>query len=989
MANREVVEGEGEKPKVEELFLLELRYKEGRLVEVGSNKPILLNDRESAWVVYAGKVNVFAVRTQAGEAIGPRAFLYSAEVGQAVFGLGLGQNDQGLGLLAVGVTGTRLLKLKRARLMELAQDQEYAGLVAALVEHWVVGLTQGIARAIPPKECELLEAGVELALAESGLARPKKGVLWVKHLAGASQWFGRPDLTLMGQDGYLPVSSRGWLKAAGANKVLAVDTWTFMAQDASWSALDTFHQLVLQSITANAEQEEQTERERLQNKALAHRLNLENAVSQLASVLQAEEAGGMWPVAGGKGVDGEALLAACRLVGGAMGLTIVPHPDAKKGKPPRDPLGAIAKASRIRMRQVALRGEWWRQDNGPLLAYVEEGRRPVTLLPKSPRRYLLHDPAAGTVTPVTDEVAATLAPFAYAFYRPFPHRPLTAWDLLKMGLVGRKSDLAMVLLMAAAVGLLALITPIATGLVFDSVIPGAARSQLVQISLALVVSALAMALFQISQSFAMLRLEGGLDAALQAAVWDRLLSLPVPFFRNYTAGDLGLRAMGISHIRRTLSGTTISSILAGLFSIFSFALLFYYNKNLAYLATGLVFVAVLVTTASGYLQVRHQRGLVGIQGRLSGLVLQFITGMAKFRVAGAESRAFAAWASEFSAQKKIAYKARSVANGLMVFNVAYPVLATLAIFAMMAFAKGVSLSTGNFLAFNAAFGQFLLAGLQLSAAFTSALSVVPVYERLKPILQTLPEVDETKADPGELTGEIEVSHISFRYQEGGPLILKDVSLSVHPGEFIALVGPSGSGKSTLFRLLVGFETPASGAIYYDGQDLAGLDIQAVRRQVGVVLQNGKLMAGSIFTNIIGSSLLTIDDAWEAAGLVALDEDLKVMPMGMHTVISEGGGTLSGGQRQRLLIARAIVTRPRILFFDEATSALDNNTQAVVSQSLENLQATRIVIAHRLSTIMNADRIYVLKNGEMAQSGTYQELINQPGVFADLARRQIA
>ena len=205
---------------------------------------------------------------------------------------------------------------------------------------------------------------------------------------------------------------------------------------------------------------------------------------------------------------------------------------------------------------------------------------------------------------------------------------------------------------------------------------------------------------------------------------------------------------------------------------------------------------------------------------------------------------------------------------------------------------------------------------------------------------------------------------------------------------MAIVGPSGCGKSTLFRLLLGFEKPESGAIYYDGQDLGGLDIQAARRQIGTVLQNGRIVDGDIFTNIIGSKALSIDDAWEAARMSGLDKDIEAMPMGMHTFISQEGGGLSGGQRQRLMIARAIVSKPRILFFDEATSALDNRTQAVVSESLESLKATRIVIAHRLSTIVNADRIFVLEKGVVAQEGAYQELIEKEGPFADLAKRQM-
>lgn len=299
------------------------------------------------------------------------------------------------------------------------------------------------------------------------------------------------------------------------------------------------------------------------------------------------------------------------------------------------------------------------------------------------------------------------------------------------------------------------------------------------------------------------------------------------------------------------------------------------------------------------------------------------------------------------------------------------------------------MSTGQFLAFNAAFSGLLGAMVGMTSTFLSVAEIIPLYERATPILKTLPEIDEVKTDPGHLTGELDISRIFFRYHEVGPLVLQDVSLRARPGEFIAVVGSSGSGKSTLLRLLLGFETPESGAIYFDGQDLAGLDVQSVRRQMGVVLQNSQLLPGNIFDNIVGSLPLTMDDAWEAAALAGLAEDIQQMPMAMHTAITAGSSTLSGGQRQRIVIARAIVNKPRIIIFDEATSALDNRTQAEVSRSLEGLNATRIVIAHRLSTIINADRIYVMDQGKIVQSGTYAELISQEGPFAEMAKRQLA
>lgn len=942
-------------------------------------RPVLLADPERVWLVAEGKVDLFIVPVLNSEPAGARQHLCRLEQGQALFGLDLA--GQEMGLLAVGLTGSQLLEVSRTDIDRLAETETGATQLVGWLEAWINSLAGGLVTELPPKDCLLLESEQGLMLENPGRVRPKRGILWLYQRQGESKWLGRPDIPALIGDSLWPISHLTWVETTANSKMVFTATESCLANRQLWAGLAQFHNLLLMVIGLNQKREMASGRERLFNKAEANRQSLVGAFTRLAAVLEPEMA-----LSQGHKLSENHLLAACQLVGEKMGLTI--RPSAKKGTA-RDPLGDIAKASRVRLRQVALKGEWWRRDNGPLLAYLEEGKKPVALLPKSKTSYELWNPAGDPPALVTPEVALTIASFAYTFYRPFPDRLITAAEMFRFGLRPGRSDLVTVVLMGIAIGLLGVITPLATGFLFDTIIPSANRSQLWQMSLALLVSAMAIVGFQITQSVALLRFEGQMDANLQAAVWDRLLSLPVAFFRQYTAGDLGERAMGINAIRQALSGTTISSILAGIFSIFSFGLLFYYSPSLAYLATGLVLIAVVVTTAAGYLQVRFERDLVALQGKISGLVLQLINGVAKFRVAGTEGRAFVYWAARFSDQKQLAYRTRTIANNLAVFNAAYPVLASMAIFAAFANRDTAQLSTGQFLGFTAAFSQFLFAALQVSTAIISVLAIVPMYERAKPIFQTLPETDETKASPGELSGAIEVSHLSFRYKENGPLILKDVSLQIRPGQFVALVGSSGSGKSTLFRLLLGFETPEAGAIYYDGQDLSALDIREVRRQMGVVLQNGRLLTGSIYENIVGSSLLTIENAWQAARQSGLDEDVKRMPMGMHTLVSEGGGTLSGGQRQRLLIARAIVNRPRILFFDEATSALDNRTQAIVSESLEKLEATRIVIAHRLSTIINADHIFVMADGRVVQSGNYQELMNQPGLFADLAKRQIA
>jgi ATP-binding cassette subfamily C protein len=503
------------------------------------------------------------------------------------------------------------------------------------------------------------------------------------------------------------------------------------------------------------------------------------------------------------------------------------------------------------------------------------------------------------------------------------------------------------------------------------------------------VSAVAGGIFQVMRSLAVLRLGGKVDGTVQAAVWDRLLALPVTFFRRYTVGDLANRALGINTIRDLLTGNVLTLALAAVFSFFSFVLLFYYSWLLALFATGLVLVLLVMTAGLVWLQLRHQRAILDLQGRIASLLFGLIHGIGKLRVAGAEPRAYARWAERFAEQRRRTLAAQRAANAQNAFNAVYGVLTSLGIFAVVGFTSQQSMPMGQFLAFNAAFGQFLSAALSAVSIFSGALVAVPIYERLRPILETVPEVDESKAEPGELAGEIELNHVSFRYHEEAPLILDDISIRASPGEFIALVGPSGAGKSTCLRLILGFEKPTAGSIYFDGQDVAGLAVQSVRRQIGVVLQTGRPMAGSIFSNIVGSANLGIDDAWEAARAAGLEDDIKAMPMGMHTVVSEGAETFSGGQKQRILIARAIVHRPRIILFDEATSALDNRTQEIVSRSLERLKATRIVIAHRLSTIQNADRIYLIDGGRVVEEGAYQDLLHRGGPFSRLAERQIA
>ncbi len=946
-----------------------------------TSDPVLLADPAAAWRVEAGHADVFLVQVRDGAASGLRHHLVRVPQGQVIFGVP--PRADGCALLAVPTPGAGLRATPRTTWPARLPATGGGSSLVEAVDAWITTASRALAGDGLPRVFEVLETGQAVVVTDQPrVLLPRDGVVWVTLSEGTAHFLGDDQMPI-GSEAF-PVAASGWITANAPSKAVAVGTAAELEAPGFWTAFDGFMATVLDGAVRKVERARMREAARLERRAAAERRQLDGAFRRLAAVGS--------PDTGRDDATGDPWRLACQVVGRAMGMSFDTEADPGPLSP-QDPVSAVAVAFGVRSRIVALKGAWWTQDVGPLVARREADGAPVALLPASARRYDLCDPATGQRTRVSEAVAATLEPMAWCLYRPFPARPLGVADLIRFGLQGARPDLAMVLLMGIGAGLLALVMPVVTATVFDTVIPGADRSQLLVVTILLVAAVVCGVLFQLVQNFSMQRIESRMDASLQAAVWDRLLGLPVPFFRGFSAGDLATRSLSISAMRSVLTGSVISSVLSGIFSLFSFGLLFYYSWPLAFLASGLTAVMVVVTALLGWLDVRYQRQVAAATGRLSGMLLQFVNGISKLRVSATENRAFAAWAAEFSRRRDVARRGKLVGIGLTVFTAVMPVLSMAVIFwstaRLLGQSTGPALTTGSFLAFNAAFAQFQMAALGLSGAAVALLGMVPLYERARPILQAVPETDRTKGDPGELSGQIEVAHVNFRYRPDTPLVLRDVSLRIPAGRFVAVVGASGSGKSTLFRMLMGFETPDSGALYFDQQDQAHLNIEALRRQIGVVLQSGRLLGDSLFRNIVGASRLTVEDAWAAAAMAGLDADIRAMPMGMHTMIAEGGGGLSGGQRQRVMIARAIVRRPRILLFDEATSALDNETQAIVTRSLASLQATRVVIAHRLSTIAQADYIYVMDQGAVVQEGTYRDLVQREGPFAELARRQTA
>ncbi|MEV0739369.1 NHLP bacteriocin export ABC transporter permease/ATPase subunit [Streptomyces sp. NPDC050549] len=686
--------------------------------------------------------------------------------------------------------------------------------------------------------------------------------------------------------------------------------------------------------------------------------------------------------------DADASYAACKLVAEAAGITLAEPAQSGSESERLDPVERIALASRVRVRAVRLDGRWWRDNLGPLVGHRGLSGAPVALLWRRGGYVAVH-PATGRETPIEKANAEEFEPRAVMFYRPLPERRLSPLRLLRFSMQGTGSDLSNLLISGLVTVAIGALVPIATGKVLGEFVPKAQTGLIVQVCLAVMVTSVVAAAFLLLENLTMLRLEGRIEATLQPAVWDRLLRLPTKFFTERSTGELASAAMGISSIRRLLAGVgpvVAQSVTVGAMNL---GLLFWYSPSMALAAIGMLVVIAAVFLGLGLWQVRWQRRLVVLGNKLNNQAFQTLRGLPKLRVAAAENYAYAAWASEFARSRELQQRVGRIKNLTTVMGAVYLPVCTLLMFMLLAGPARGSMSAADFLTFNTSVTMVLTSVTSLTGAFVSVVSALPLFEEIRPVLDAAPEVRTASTRPGQLSGAIEARRLSFRYADDGPLVLDDVSFEVRAGEFVAIVGPSGCGKSTLLRLLIGFDKPVSGSVLYDGQDLGALDQSAVRRQCGVVLQHAQPFTGSVLDVICGTEPFTPEEAMAAAEMAGLAEDIKRMPMGLHTIVA-GSGAVSGGQRQRLMIAQALIRRPRILFFDEATSALDNETQRTVIESTKALNATRIVIAHRLSTVLDADRVVVMEDGKVAQQGPPAQLLaDTGGRLHELVRRQMA
>ena len=653
----------------------------------------------------------------------------------------------------------------------------------------------------------------------------------------------------------------------------------------------------------------------------------------------------------------------------------------------------IARASGLRVRNVLLTDEWWKNDSGPMLGFFGDQRHPVALIRSNSGSYYIIDSLGGSRIRVDHESVQNLSVEARVFADSLPTNISRLWQIPRWAAGEVWGDILFVVILSLLTTLVGMLIPQATASLVDVAIPEANLRMVLEIGLGLSAAVFGVALLSIAQGIATVRFSIWVNAKAQNAIFCHVLLLTAPFFRRFTGGDLLDRLMAVSQVSQELNSTSIRSLLVGLTASLNLGLLFYYDRQLAVivLVLGLVVLAV---TVLGFLSIhKHQKKLLDLQGRFKGFVFEITSAVGKIRLAGAGDRVLSLWLRRYAHQMSLGLSVQQTEDSVETVNYSVPLAGLILVYAVGGHsligdgAEASGLTLGVFLAFTTAMTTFLLGLTSLSGTALEFIDMLAKFERIKPIITADREIKSDAIDPGTLKGSVILRNVTFGYDVDGPVILKNLSIDIRPGEFVALVGPSGCGKSTIFRLLVGFEHPNQGQVLFDGKNLDALDLGAVRSQLGCVLQSAEVTAGSIVENIAGNSQAGIDEILQAADDAGLAEDIEQMPMGIHTMISEGGGNISGGQKQRLLIARALVKNPRILLLDEATSALDNKTQAIVTASLKLRNVTRIAIAHRLSTIQDADHIIVMQSGEISEKGTFEELMDKSGLFASMMSKQ--
>jgi NHLM bacteriocin system ABC transporter ATP-binding protein len=960
-------------------------FEKGRRLEFPTNHRLTLHEQKKVWYIEKGSMILFAARKKE-ETEGRRILFSTIHSDHLLFDM---EREESLSYEIFAFSEEPVV------LWELSVDDLKAFLrtsvamqkaFAFLLERWLSQFAPALASSLEMKPKHWIFQRGDIGLKEketftakiSKVPSEKERVFWLKPEQGEFKLLGPYELNI---SCFFPMLPHLYFLMLNSTK-LNVKTTQETIEDETWSlGLDYFHKFLGRFLLKKQKCMDQNELQRFEEKEHLQKETLHETLSKMASVLSPEESEE-------RVISTDPIVQASQLILKKLGLSLNDPSKKWEASEVKERIAELAKNAGACIRTVHLGSLWWKFDSGPLLAFHGKESRAVALIPNHLGDYEMLDPIHKVRKKVTQKVARELSHMAYSFYIAIPDDLHQGKGVLLYYLKQNKKVFGKLALYGLISALFALFPPIGIAVIFNNAIPNANVPLLMQVTLGLGASALSTSLFLYFRALIIGRADGLLSSQIQPALWDRLLKLPANFFRRFTAGDLLQRVMAMEQMRPLLSSNVAQTILTGVFSLFYIVIMAIYSFKLTLIGIGMMVFALGITYFCARSKIKIQQKVYEMQGKINGALVQILSGVAKLRVAGAENNAFSYWAKEFSKSKSLEMRFLNIQNIIAAIIAAFPLFAFIVIFAtVMQMEEAGKLSTGDFLAFNTAFIILSTAIFSLSNLIMQAAPIASLWKRSYVIIEEPQEILMKKSSPGKLTGNIRIDNVSFGYEEKGPNVLTDISIRVQPRQMVGIVGPSGSGKSTLIRIILGFEIPQSGAVYFNDKDLSHLNIHEVRKQMGVVLQGGGIIAGTLYQNVVAGGRYSEEEIDRAITLAGFKRDLQNFPMGLHTVVPMNGETLSGGQKQRLLIARALVPNPKILLFDEATSALDNRSQDEITHNIDQLDITRIVIAHRLSTIKNADHIYVIEKGRVTQSGSFEELAGKEGLFREMLKRQ--
>ena len=932
-----------------------------------AHTPLSLDDPEDRWMIATGEVTLFALRAGAEEAAdAPRIYLATLLPGSIL--CGVGRDFPGTRLIAVGGAGTTLTPLDAEGLLA---KEAGAQQVSSAIMAWTRALAEGLARSLAPRpiaDVAVSQAGGVLRVPRRKVMVSRGEPIWVHLQDGPWLLFGLEAL-----DGFVPLPAEAWLTGGGvvtpvgSREALSSADWTL-----GLAAFNGAAMAVLPSaIALDAAEELNRLRLRDTRDGEAERGGLAGFAAILGN-----------PTPDIETEDVEPSVTVFRIAARHLGVTARrPVRVRRADVDTAATIEELARASGLRLRPVRLPDGWWTSDCGVLLGTLS-GNVPIALIPHR-NGYRMHRADMPQGQRVASAQARLIGPNAHTLLVPLPRKVLSLMDLVTNGMGSARGDLMILALAMLCGAVLGQAVPMATGVAFSLLIPGGHLSALAQLCSALVLVAAVAWILRITAEIARQRIEARAGPALHSAIWDRVLRLPLGTFARQTVGETASRATAAIQFASQVRGFAFT-LASGIAIILSSAVLMLLSQPAAAaVAIGMLLVQLIVANFAGWLQARAFATGEALSGLADAMVFQIVAGLVKLRLTGAEARARRVWSTRFAEMRRRMTSARRVSNAYDAFAAGFTVLSVAAAFLVIAMLQRVepgqpTPSLATVMSFIAAYGLMAASGTQVARVFFGLWFLLPTRKFIQPLLEALPEAETGRVDPGRLSGTIDITNVSFRYPSADQSVFAGLSLRIEAGEFIAIVGRSGGGKSTLVRLLLGLEEPSVGAIYIDGQDIRGLDVFAVRSQIATVLQSCRVPPGSLRDAVRGLSSASDDDVWESLDRAALADDVRAMPMGLETMLTDASRVLSGGQVQRLMLARALLQRPSILIMDEATSALDNLTQAATMNAVRRMPCTRIVVAHRLSTVRHADRIIVIDGGRVVEAGTFAQLIARKG-----------